>query len=170
MTNHKITEKLDREGQKIEHFFTNLSESQLEICVYFDEQEWQIRDVLAHFISAEKSFLKLFENIRNGGSGAPDDFSINEFNDSQVLKMKDIDSRKLLILFSETRSLTLEWLKGLSEGEMTKTGRHPAMGEATLGEMIKMIYLHNQIHLRDLKIALESHLSDGRNLETNEIG
>jgi len=44
------------------------------------------------------------------------------------------------------------------------------MGEATLGEMIKMIYLHNQIHLRDLKIALESHLSDGRNLETNEIG
>jgi len=160
MENHRIAEKLDREGQKIENFFSCLSESQLGINVYLDEQVWQIRDVLAHFISAEKSFIKLFEDIRNGGSGAPDNFSINEFNDSQVLKMKGLDTEKLLSLFSETRSLTVEWLNGLSEVDMEKTGRHPAMGVATIGEMVKMIYLHNQIHLRDLKIAIEPHLTD----------
>jgi hypothetical protein len=29
------------------------------------------------------------------------------------------------------------------------------MGESALGEMIKMVYLHNQMHLRDLRQAME---------------
>lgn len=161
---HLIAEKLDREGLKIDQYFSGLSESQFGINVYHDGQLWQIRDVLAHFISAERSFLKLFDNIRNGGSGSPEEFSINEYNDSQVLKMKEISSEELILLFRETRSSTLMWLKGLSEGELKITGRHPAMGVATLGEMVKMIYLHNQMHLRDLKIAIESHHADGKKI------
>ena len=158
MSTHKIAEKLIREGQKLEQFFSNLNESQLEICVYLDEQEWQIRDVLAHFISAEKSFLLLFESIRIGGQGVTDDFSITEFNDLQVLKMKNIDPEDLLVLFGETRMRTVKWVKGLSEEETAKSGRHPAMGDTTLREMIKMVYLHNQMHLRDIRAAIESHL------------
>jgi len=162
MTNHKIAEKLDREGQKIEKFFSNLSELQMEINVYLDGHKWKIRDILAHFISAEKSFLQLFENIINGGIGAPDDFSINEFNDSQVMTMKGLNSGRLLVLFKETRSNTLDWLIELSDEELSKIGRHPAMGEATLGEMVKMIYLHNQIHMRDIRVAIESQSSSGK--------
>lgn len=146
-----------REGQKLEQYFSNLQESQLGISVYLDEQEWLIRDVLAHFISAEKSFLLLFENIRNGGQGVPDDFSVDVFNNSEIKKMKKIDPDDLLVLFSKTRQHTVKWLEGLSEEEMEKFGRHPAMGETTLGEMIKMIYLHNQIHMRDIRSAIESH-------------
>ena len=160
MTNLGIADKLDREGQKIEQFFSLLSESQMGIHVYLDGQEWQIRDILAHFISAEKSFLQLFENIRLGGSGTPDGFSINEFNDSQVSAMKVMDSGKLLILFKETRSITQEWVKGLSDEEINKKGKHPAMGEATLGEMVKMIYLHNLMHMRDIKSAMATQSPD----------
>ena len=68
--------------------------------------------------------------------------------------MKGLDSKKLISLFRETRRNTIEWLNDLSDEELQKAGKHPAMGEATLGEMVKMIYLHNQMHIRDIRIAL----------------
>jgi hypothetical protein len=160
MVDQRIAEKLHNEGGKIESFFSNLPQSQYEDFVYHDGQQWQIRDVLAHFISAERSFIQLFENIKNGGRGVSDDFLIDEFNNAEVTKMKSIDTSSLLALFIKTRTHTVKWVKGLSEGEIERTGKHPAMGNATLKEMIKMIYLHNQMHMRDLKAAIKPHLID----------
>jgi hypothetical protein len=168
MVNHQnIVEKLLQEGQKTELYFSALTEPEFGICVYLDEQKWQIRDVLAHFISAEKSFLVLFDNINNHGEGSPEDFSINDFNNSQVEKMKNIVSADLLELFRETRAQTVKWVNGLTEEDMEKTGRHPAMGEAKLWEMIKMIYLHNQMHLRDLRSSISMYEGNQINLNRN---
>lgn len=168
MENQKIAEKLILEGEKVELFFLNLTESQLKIYVHLDDQKWQIKDVLAHFVSAEKSFQFLCENIRNGGQGTPDDFSINEFNNSQVKKMKNIVPADLIDLFRETRAYTVNWIKGVSERDLILTGRHPAMGDASLGEMIRMIYLHNQMHMRDLKAAINTKLESEFNLPKKE--
>jgi hypothetical protein len=33
-------------------------------------------------------------------------------------------------------------------------GRHPFMGQTQLREMIKMLYIHNLTHYRDMKKAL----------------
>jgi len=164
MENQKIAEKLYREGIKVEQYFAGLSGPRIRIDVYQEGQSWQIRDVLAHFISAESSFLKLFENIRNGGGGSPEDFSINEYNDSNVLKMRQIAFEKLITLFHETRSQTVEWLKSISEDDFEIIGRHPAMGVVSLGEMVKMIYIHNQMHLRDIRIAIDAVLNDNGEL------
>ena len=89
VNNQKSAEKLLKEGEKTELYFSSLMEHEWQICVYFDKKEWQIKDVLAHFISAEKAFLVLFDNIKKYGLGSPEDFSINEFNNSQVEKMKE---------------------------------------------------------------------------------
>jgi hypothetical protein len=149
-----LTKKLINEGLKADKFFLDLSESQLQSCVYHDDQKWTIKDLLAHFISSEKTFLMLFENIVNGGQGTPVDFSINDFNNSQVAGMSGLDSKELLFLFHETRNSTVKWLETLTEEDAKKTGRHPAMGPSSLEEMIKMIYLHNQMHLRDIRKAI----------------
>jgi hypothetical protein len=39
---------------------------------------------------------------------------------------------------------------------LEKTGRHPFLGVTTLREMIKMIYIHNQTHYRDLRRVLKN--------------
>jgi hypothetical protein len=156
MVNHQnIVDKLIEEGQKTELYFSSLAEPEWGIRVYLDEMEWQVKDVLAHFISAEKSFLVLFDNIKILGQGTPEDFSIDKFNNSQVKKMKDLSYADLLVLFHETRNQTGKWVNDLSDEDMEKAGRHPAMGEAKLKDMIKMIYLHNQMHLRDLRSAIK---------------
>jgi hypothetical protein len=147
--------KLIRDGQKTEELFVSLDDLEWDANVYQDGVVWKVRDILAHFISSEKSFILLFDNILYLNQGTPENFSIDEFNNSQIEKMKDISTADLLTLFMITRKQTVIWVENLTEEDLEKIGQHPAMGVAKLRDMIKMIYLHNQMHLRDLRSVLK---------------
>jgi len=146
-----FAERLRAEGERIAAYFAALTGDQWEQVVYTEGAEWKVRDVLAHFVSVEKSILKLFENIRSGGGGASEDFSVDRFNVSQVSKLADTSPADLLVQFKEARAGMIAWVSDLSESDLQKTGRHPFLGVTALGEMIKMVYRHNQIHLRDMR-------------------
>jgi len=146
-----LAERLRAEGERIAAFFAELTGYEWQQVVYTEGAEWKVRDMLAHFVSVEKSILKLFENIREGGMGASEDFSVNRFNAEQVSKLAEISPSDLLAQYLEARARMIAWVSGLSGSELQKTGRHPFLGVTTLGEMIKMVYRHNQIHLRELR-------------------
>jgi hypothetical protein len=57
----------------------------------------------------------------------------------------------LLEQFIAVRAEMTAWVAALTEADLEKQGRHPYLGQATLAEMIKMVYRHNQIHYRDLR-------------------
>jgi hypothetical protein len=38
--------------------------------------------------------------------------------------------------------------------DLAKQGRHPFLGTASLSDMIKLMYMHNQIHIRDIRRML----------------
>jgi hypothetical protein len=61
----------------------------------------------------------------------------------------------LLDKYKSTRAETIIWVAGLNESDLEITGRHPFLKMTTLREMIKMPYLHNQLHYRDLKKVLK---------------
>ena len=146
-----LAERLRADGERTAAFFAALTGDQWQQVVYTEGAEWKVRDMLAHFVSVEKSILKLFENIRKGGMGASEDFSVDRFNAEQVSKLAEISPSDLLAQYQEARAKMIAWVSGLSESDLQKTGRHPFLGVTTLGEMIKMVYRHNQIHLRDLR-------------------
>jgi len=112
--------------------------------------------VLSHFVTSERGLVKLFESIRQGGEGAKDDFSIDRYNASQQEKTKDFTAAELLEQYKETRRNTVTWVSGLKDEDLEIKGRHPFLGETVIREMVKMLYLHNQIHYRDLKKVLKS--------------
>jgi uncharacterized protein (TIGR03083 family) len=146
--------RLQAEGEKVRQFFSTLSDEQWQRSIYTEGAEWRVRDVLAHFVSSERSLLKLFQNIYAGGGGASEDFSIDRFNRSQVAKLQSFSPEQLLDDFGDVRRGMIDWVWGLAEADLSKTGRHPFLGVTTLAEMIKMIYRHNQIHYRDLRRVL----------------
>jgi len=111
--------------------------------------------VLAHFVTSERGLLKLFIDIRDGGLGASEDFSIDHYNARQQEKTKDLTPQKLLEQFAEVRADTTKWVSTLSEADLAKEGRHPFLGQVQLVEMVKMIYIHNQIHFRDFRKLVE---------------
>jgi hypothetical protein len=61
----------------------------------------------------------------------------------------------LLEQYKEIRSNSIDWVSGLKEDELEIEGRHPFLGVSTIREMIKMLYIHNQTHYRDMKKALK---------------
>ena len=151
----ELAEKLKSEGEKFIRIFSELTDDQWQTEVYTEGTTWTIRNMLSHFVTSERGLLRLFEQIRQGGRGSADDFSIDRYNASQQEKTKDLPVAELLEKYKSTRAETITWVSGLKESDLEIRGRHPFLGETVLREMIKMLYLHNQIHYRDMKKVLK---------------
>jgi uncharacterized damage-inducible protein DinB len=150
-----FVERLRKEGEKAVAYFSALTDEQWRTEVYTEGATWTIRNVLAHFVTSERGLLKLFKNIRAGGVGASDDFSIDRYNARQQEKTKNLSPAELLEQFEAVRAELAEWVSKLSQDDLVIEGRHPYLGQVQLSEMIKMIYLHNQLHFRDLRKLVE---------------
>ncbi|MBM3125862.1 MAG: DinB family protein [Chloroflexi bacterium] len=149
-----LANKLKSEGKRMEEFFSGLNSHHWQTDIYTEGSRWSARNVLSHFVTSERGLMRLFESIRQGGAGASEDFSIDRYNASQQAKTKDLPPEELLIQYREVRNHSIAWLSTLKEDDLNVRGRHPFLGETTLREMIKMLYLHNQLHYRDMKRAL----------------
>ena len=152
---NELADKLRSEGEKFYAIFAGLTDDQWQTEVYTEDQTWTIRNVLAHFVTSERGLVKLFERIRSGGEGAADDFSIDRYNAAQQEKTKDLSSQELLEQYKEVRADSVAWTLSLQESDLDIEGRHPFLEKTTLREMIKMLYLHNIIHYRDMKKVLK---------------
>jgi len=151
----ELGEKLKSEGEKIRSIFSALTDSQWNSEVYTEGATWTIRNVLSHLVTSERGLLKLFEQIRQGGEGASLDFSIDRYNASMQTRSKDLTPSELLEQYKEIRANSIDWVSGLKDDELEIQGRHPFLGVTTIREMIKMLYIHNQTHYRDMKKALK---------------
>ncbi len=151
---NELAEKLKSEGERFISIFSGLAADQWQQEVYTEGATWTIRNVLSHFVTSERGLLKLFENIRQGGEGASQDFSIDRYNAAMQARTKESTSQELLEQYKAIRAESVAWTSGLSEADLDKQGRHPFLGVTTLREMVKMLFLHNQLHYRDIRKAL----------------
>jgi hypothetical protein len=151
-----LSERLRDEGAKTLAFFRALTPQQWETPVYTEDAHWSVRHVLAHFVAAESGITRLVENILAGGQGTPEDFDLNAYNERKVNALKEASREELLEKFSQLRQLSSTLVRGLHPEDLAKSGRHPWLGPASLGEIVKLMYRHNQIHQRDIRKAFES--------------
>lgn len=152
---NELSEKLKSEGEKILSLFNGLSENQWGREVYSEGTTWTIRSVLSHLVTSERGLVKLFEQVRQGGAGSPDDFSIDRYNASMQERTRDLTPQELLDQYRQVRANSVEWVNSLQERDLEIIGRHPFLGQTEIREMIKMLYIHNLTHTRDMKKALK---------------
>ena len=93
---NELADKLKSEGEKFYKLFADLTDEQWQTEVYTEDQTWTIRNVLAHFVTSERGLVRLFERIRAGGEGSPDDFSIDRYNARQQEKTQNLSPQELL--------------------------------------------------------------------------
>jgi uncharacterized damage-inducible protein DinB len=149
-----LSAKLQAEGRKLADFALQLSEAQWNVQVYAEGTVWTVRSILAHLMTSERAFLKLFAAIRDGGPGVSDDFVIDRYNASQQQKTAGLKTAEILGQYRDAREQMVRLVSGFSDADLQKRGRHPFLGVTTLREMIKMIYIHNQTHQRDIRRVL----------------
>lgn len=151
----ELAEKLRAEGEKFIAIFSGLGEDQWQTEVYTEGATWTIRNILSHFVTSERGLLKLFEKIRQGDAGSPDDFSIDRYNAAMQARTQELTPQALLEQYKIIRAESVAWTSGLSEEDLQKRGRHPFLGITTIRDMIKMLYIHNLNHYRDMKRSLK---------------
>jgi uncharacterized protein (TIGR03083 family) len=151
-----ILKRLHEEGQKTAAYFRTLTDEQFGRQVYTTGPLWRVRDVLAHFVSAERTFHYYGRDILAGGLGAPEDFVIDEFNATQVAEFRNAATDDLIAQFAEAREQTAALVRGMADADFDRMGRHPWFGKAPLENMLKLIYRHNMIHERDVRKAIET--------------
>ncbi len=155
----KLAAKLRSEGERLLSFFGGIDEKAWAIEVYTENEVWTVRNTMSHLMTTERALRKLFEQVRLGGGGVSEDFVIDRYNASQQRRTAGLSSAELMQSFGEARAETVAWVSGLAEADLDRRGRHPFLGQTSLREMIKMLYLHGQIHYRDVRRALNARTS-----------
>lgn len=150
-TPQRLVDRLLEEGDKSRQFFEAIPATGWDLQVYSDGGQWRIRQILAHFVAAEASLQKLIKNILDGGEGTPQGFDLNRYNESRVSRLEGSLPSDLLCQFIELRRQTAQMVAQMKPDDLKRSGRHPFLGIASLEEIIKLMYLHNQIHQRDIR-------------------
>lgn len=151
-----LQSRLEQEGDKVCAFFETLPPEAWDQRVYTTGSAWQVRHVLAHFITAERGYLYYMRDAVRGGPGVPRDFDIDAFNEAQVPSLEDHTNDALLQALRDARRETITFIGSLAPTDLEQVGFHPWFGEGSLAFMIKLIYRHPLLHLRDVRQALET--------------
>ncbi|MCW5876880.1 MAG: DinB family protein [Anaerolineales bacterium] len=152
----QLAESLEAEGRKTLEFFNELAPEDWAAQVYRDGPGWRVHDLLAHFVEVEGSMLRLIRRISEGGEGVAADFSIDQWNAEHTAALSGWERAALLAEFAERRAATAAFAGGLSAGQLAQRGRHPALGDAEVAQMLRLMYLHLQGHQRDIRRALKA--------------
>jgi len=149
-----LVARLEKGGRKSHQILSRLSPEEWDTIVYAEPYGWTMRDLLAHFVSAEERLLALAQNVAAGGPGAPEGFDIDAFNAEEHRRLAAQPPLNLLAALGEARQRTLDWVSTLHEAQLDRMGRHPALGLISLEAMITAIYGHQLLHMRDLQARL----------------
>lgn len=151
----KLAHKLRTEGEKSLAFFRHLPEEAWQVQLYADGACWTVHEVLAHIVDSEGSLLRLFRHIAEGGEGVAKGLDIDKYNATAVAEIANTPVEELIADFELGREKMSEFVDGLKDADLGKQGRHAFLGESSLYEMLRLQYLHVNLHVRDIRNALE---------------
>ena len=147
----QLANKLAIEGERTLAYFRGLSDDDWGKQIFEDGAMWKVRDIFEHLCISEHTLRRLFENILATGQGSPESFSVDAFNQEKTGRFAALSQDELFKLYDDTRKKTVAFTHGLDDEQLARRARHPAMGDSSLEDMLKMIYLHHQMHVRDVK-------------------
>jgi hypothetical protein len=131
-------------------FFRSLSPDELRIQVYQDGAKWTVQQVLAHFVTIERTMQWLFKDILTGGAGSPEDFDVERFNRTQPKKLDGQSLDELISQFKSVREDTISIVTGMSDADLDREGRHAFHGHGKLERFIRWAYEHVHVHMDDI--------------------
>jgi hypothetical protein len=149
-----IRKRLQAEGEKTIGFFEALSAEEWEKQIYSTGSKWRVRNVLAHFISAERAYQLYLQDVLQGGRGAPNSLDIDQFNEAEVSNMQGTPT-ELMDTYQQVRRDTLQFTSELEDADLVRTANHPWFEDKDVGWYLKLLYRHNTMHRMDIRKSLK---------------
>jgi hypothetical protein len=152
-----IIAELKKNEEEIIALYRGLNSEQLGMMVYQEDPGWTVRQVLAHFITIERSMQWLFKDILAGGPGSPEDFDVDRFNLTQPRKLDGLSFNELIAKFRSVRRDTIGLVEGMDDKDLDREGRHAFHGHGKLERFVVWAYEHARQHLDDIREKLEAN-------------
>jgi hypothetical protein len=152
-----IIAELKKNEEEIIALYRGLNSEQLGMMVYQEDPGWTVRQVLAHFITIERSMQWLFKDFLAGGPGSPEDFDVERFNLTQPRKLDGLSLNELIAKFRSVRRDTIGLVEGMDDKDLDREGRHAFHGHGKLERFVVWAYEHARLHLDDIREKLEAN-------------
>ncbi len=117
-------------------------------------EEWCVKDVVAHLVDADGGLRRLADLISKGELRATPGRDMNEHNRKQVESRRGRSLQELLAEMAQGRVATLSFLEALEEGLLDRSGQLRAGVELTVEQIIRRIGDHDKLHSEDIRKAI----------------
>jgi uncharacterized damage-inducible protein DinB len=111
---------------------------------------WSIRLTLAHVGSAHWSHLEVARSLAAGRPVEIPEFDLDAWNAAAVTLRLNWNVEQVLADLAAAEEATFAFLDGLDASTLECRGSHPALGEVTTGQVLRVIGLHDNLHRRDI--------------------
>jgi hypothetical protein len=145
-----LIKKLDRGLNKSLKVFEALETQHWDGAISPEPDAWTVKQLVWHFISSEEALFKIAQDIASGGTGVPDGYDIDQFNQEEMERLPNLSPGEFNELLGNTRKNTIEWVSALEEPTLDKVGSHPVMGLSTVETVVYSIYAHQLMHMREV--------------------
>lgn len=147
----RLSRRLIEEGEKTERFFQLIPPEILGRQLYTDGGQWEVGQLMAHFLATEIGITVLIRSILDGNPGTPEDFDIDRYNEKKISELRGLPLAELIERFHAARQRSAELVSTLNEEQLNMSGRHPYLGMIHVKAIVQLLYRHNQLHQRDIR-------------------
>jgi uncharacterized damage-inducible protein DinB len=112
---------------------------------------WSVRLTLAHVGSAHWSHLEVARRIVAGETLDLPGFELDAWNEARVSERAGWTKEQVLADLEAAQEATSTFLATLDVEELEARGAHPALGEVSAGQALRIIALHDGLHRRDIQ-------------------
>ncbi len=148
-----LLDRLNKSRARLLAVIEPLTESDLDRPAAGD---WTIRQIVSHLVASEEDHRRVIELIVQGeAERLPRDFALDAHNARRLAELGRLERDALLAALAEQRAQTVRFLASLDETALERRGPHPALGEMSVGDILRIIALHEGQHLRDIQAALK---------------
>jgi hypothetical protein len=115
-----------------------------------DDNSWSVRLTLAHVGSAQWDHLQVARRLIAGEPTDLPDFDLDTWNAAAVEQRAVWTVDQVLDDLDAAQKATLDLLHHLEDETLDVAGTHPAWGETSLRQVLRIIPLHDSMHCRDI--------------------
>jgi hypothetical protein len=134
---------------------TGISEEQAALKPQPDR--FSIAELLEHLSHIEAHYFRLnADRILSAENHEIEPYDQNAYYAQGAYSDRDVEES--LAHWEEQREDNIEFLRGLEPGQLSRTGRHPELGQITLGNLLNEWALHDLGHVRQLAELVRAQL------------
>ena len=123
---------------------------------------WSIRDNLAHLVDAERAHRRFVQLVLEGRPTRIEGFDLDRWNAEHVARHAGQSVDEILDDLDAERQETLAFIAAMPADAWDKRGDHPALGEVTVQQVIKVIGVHQRMHLKEIRRLLEAQEAENK--------